>query len=455
MDKANNRTLAHEVMHAVLVKKLGTESDIRKVTARMLESVKKGLVDGGGKVQITTTEVIDGKEVKTTQDVTIEEYLDKFAENYEENMQNEEKVVELAGLLANNYANLKVKEKGVIRRWIQKIFKPIAKQLGININDATKTDKDIIDFLNVVSRKTTTGDVITETETEVLTKVKEEAPAVKKKVTKEKGTTKKKTRSQKADIEVSENEIIFDKVPPKEVLSSILRSLKSRLRAEDIYFNDTVVEVFEDYVKGNEVNINAENYPIQIQEALEGDDMTYGEIANMLRIAGLYDTNAAALKGISEIGKKAGVDMMLQVQEEVDKIADRFQSDFSDKETKLSFVYDKNGERFNKLKRDGFITTDKKIKDYDGQIMFLHQPDGAFSGMIYKDGELLVEGSGGMYYPIKFHQDGFFWASTKGAAEAMANLLCEFKMAEKKDAKLINIKKGKVILVKVIANSIF
>ena len=42
-----------------------------------------------------------------------------------------------------------------------------------------------------------------------------------------------------------------------------------------------------------------------------------------------------------------------------------------------------------------------------------------------------------------------------GAAEAIANLLCEFKMAEKKDAKLINIKKGKVILVKVMASSIF
>ena len=42
-----------------------------------------------------------------------------------------------------------------------------------------------------------------------------------------------------------------------------------------------------------------------------------------------------------------------------------------------------------------------------------------------------------------------------GAADAIANLLCEFKMAEKKDAKLINIKKGKVILVKVTANSIF
>ena len=42
-----------------------------------------------------------------------------------------------------------------------------------------------------------------------------------------------------------------------------------------------------------------------------------------------------------------------------------------------------------------------------------------------------------------------------GAAEAIANLLFEFNIAEKKDAKLINNKKGKVILVKVTANSIF
>ena len=33
-----------------------------------------------------------------------------------------------------------------------------------------------------------------------------------------------------------------------------------------------------------------------------------------------------------------------------------------------------------------------------------------------------------------------------GAAEAAANLLCEFKIAEKKDAKLTNIKNGNVIL---------
>ena len=38
-----------------------------------------------------------------------------------------------------------------------------------------------------------------------------------------------------------------------------------------------------------------------------------------------------------------------------------------------------------------------------------------------------------------------------GAAEAAANLLCEFKIAEKKDAKLINKIKGNVILVKSVA----
>ena len=42
-----------------------------------------------------------------------------------------------------------------------------------------------------------------------------------------------------------------------------------------------------------------------------------------------------------------------------------------------------------------------------------------------------------------------------GAAAAAANLLWEFKIAEKKDAKQIKNKKGKVILVKFIATSIF
>ena len=42
-----------------------------------------------------------------------------------------------------------------------------------------------------------------------------------------------------------------------------------------------------------------------------------------------------------------------------------------------------------------------------------------------------------------------------GAAEAAANLLCEFKIAEKKDAKLTNNMKGKVIFVNWVAKANF
>ena len=42
-----------------------------------------------------------------------------------------------------------------------------------------------------------------------------------------------------------------------------------------------------------------------------------------------------------------------------------------------------------------------------------------------------------------------------GVADATANLLCELRIAEKKDDKLTKNKKGKVILVNKIANSIF
>lgn len=98
----------------------------------------------------------------------------------------------------------------------------------------------------------------------------------------------------------------------------------------------------------------------------------------------------------------------------------RFQANFTDPISKVEFVYDKNTEDFNKLEKEGFITKDKSINDFNGQVIFLHQPDAAFSGLIYKNGELLVEGKGGVYYPIKFHKDGFFWASTSSTANKMA-----------------------------------
>jgi tetratricopeptide (TPR) repeat protein len=100
-------------------------------------------------------------------------------------------------------------------------------------------------------------------------------------------------------------------------------------------------------------------------------------------------------------------------------------NDFSDVKSKTTFTYLKNSKKFEDLKKEGIITEDKKLKDFNGKYIFLHSPDGAFTGDIMKNGEKLVEGKGGMLYPIKFHDDGYFWASTKGGANSMVKQLNE------------------------------
>lgn len=98
-------------------------------------------------------------------------------------------------------------------------------------------------------------------------------------------------------------------------------------------------------------------------------------------------------------------------------------NDFSDVKTRTTFSYMKNDSEFEKLKESGYITENKTMDDFVGRKMILHSPDNAFTGQISKNGELLVEGKGGVFYPIRFHEDGYFWASTSTAAKSMANLL--------------------------------
>lgn len=113
-----------------------------------------------------------------------------------------------------------------------------------------------------------------------------------------------------------------------------------------------------------------------------------------------------------------------------------FQGNFSEPRSRVTFSYDKNGDLFARLEKDGKITRDLTMSDFPDDAEFvLHSPDDAFSGEIYKDGELLVEGQGGMYYPIKYNDKGFVWAGTgKGTAAKLAELLNE-SAAKSKDGK--------------------
>ena len=113
-----------------------------------------------------------------------------------------------------------------------------------------------------------------------------------------------------------------------------------------------------------------------------------------------------------------------------------FQGNFSEPKSRITFSYDKNGDLFSRLESEGKITRNMSMSDFpDGSEFVLHSPDDAFSGEIYKDGELLVEGQGGMYYPVKYNDKGFVWAGTgKGTASKLAQLLNE-SAARSKDGR--------------------
>ena len=107
----------------------------------------------------------------------------------------------------------------------------------------------------------------------------------------------------------------------------------------------------------------------------------------------------------------------------------KLQNDFTDEKTGFSFEYLKNTEEFKKLEENGTITNDRELSDFNGDYVIAHQPDGAFSGDIYKTdpktGEKykVVDGKGGVFYPIKFNKQGYFWASTRDGAKKLTDLL--------------------------------
>ena len=143
--KANTRTVAHEVMHAVLLKKLGIDSKkYSAVTGRMLQAVIKGL----------------------PKDSNLKEVIEDFAKGYAVEEQNEEKVSELFGYLSAAYTQLDGPTKNIVKRWLQKVAKAVG--LPTNITEFTKEEADMIDFFNTVSGKVREGVEVTEGDIEVI-----------------------------------------------------------------------------------------------------------------------------------------------------------------------------------------------------------------------------------------------------------------------------------------------
>jgi hypothetical protein len=125
-NRANKRTVAHEVFHALLLSKGRTDQQAQAITERMMEAVKKN----------ADQELLDR--------------LEEFSSKYENALQSEESIAELMGILAEGYPKLNTETKSIIKRWLDRL----AKIFGIR---PLTSDADIINFLNTVSGKIASG----------------------------------------------------------------------------------------------------------------------------------------------------------------------------------------------------------------------------------------------------------------------------------------------------------
>ena len=173
-NRANKRTVAHEVFHALLLSKGRTDQQAQAITERMMEAVKKN----------ADQELIDR--------------LEKFSSNYKKALESEESIAELIGILADGYPQLNAEAKSLIKRWLDKL----AKIFGLK---PLTSDTDIINFLNTVSDKIASGKNIKSRDVKVLGDIDSE---VKNLAGKTPNEIVNSVREQKGLINLSEQEVL-------------------------------------------------------------------------------------------------------------------------------------------------------------------------------------------------------------------------------------------------------
>jgi hypothetical protein len=144
LPNANARTVAHEIFHAIIIEKLQTEGAIQEVTRKMVDDLRRILP----------------KNSKLLKE------LDAFAENYKENLQNEERIAELFGILSEAYETAGREAKNVIEEFIKKLKELVVKiAKGLNVDTASlrilnESVEDTPTLLRTLAAKLATGEEI-------------------------------------------------------------------------------------------------------------------------------------------------------------------------------------------------------------------------------------------------------------------------------------------------------
>jgi hypothetical protein len=137
--RANGRTVAHEVFHAVLLNMVKSDPEAQRITAKM----------------ITTIEKVLPPDMKAKLQEFVEEGYDSQKELWDE-----EKLAELIGFLADGYPSLSKPNQSIIKQWIDQL----AKLFGLK----EFTDSEVIDLMNTLSGKVASGEVLTEDDVKIL-----------------------------------------------------------------------------------------------------------------------------------------------------------------------------------------------------------------------------------------------------------------------------------------------
>ena len=92
--------------------------------------------------------------------------IDEFAAKYDDqpDLQNEERLAELMGIMAADYTMLTKPQKNKVIKFLQELANKIG--LNINISEFTQQDSDVVDLFNTLAGKISTGESITDTDIE-------------------------------------------------------------------------------------------------------------------------------------------------------------------------------------------------------------------------------------------------------------------------------------------------
>jgi hypothetical protein len=156
LDRANARTIAHEVTHAALLKMF-------KGDGKVFGNFKDKLKDIAKNKKITITDK-DGNQVETTWG----DEAEKLSSRYETEDQAEEYLSELAGLVAEmdteNPANKSILQK--IAEFINKFIlsNPQLNALGIKPITDTSSAEEVLEFFDTLGKKISRGEEVKEFE---------------------------------------------------------------------------------------------------------------------------------------------------------------------------------------------------------------------------------------------------------------------------------------------------